>query len=205
MNDVQSLLALPLETIAILGSGYIGYRIAYTGLDSHHRAVDITFLSLAFGLVSKIAIGLMAGYFNHDYVTVLVALFCTILAAGFWRRWGVLAFSKLLRVTNVSFSDGSLTAWDQMRTSTTDRPTQIIVRKTDGSAVMCDYLKTYEHLPHGPCCYGQDGSVSLYITHFRAPDGDKWDKADVKDEFYGVALTYIPASQITEIELRLLI
>ena len=53
LSDVQTLLdLLPVNTITVLASGYLGYRLAYTGKDTKHKATDKVFLSLAFGLVA---------------------------------------------------------------------------------------------------------------------------------------------------------
>ncbi len=37
----------------MLVAGYLGYRLAWTGKDETHRAVDVVFLSLVFGLIAR--------------------------------------------------------------------------------------------------------------------------------------------------------
>lgn len=202
MPDVEALLDLPLATLAVLVSGYLGYRIAYIGKDSTHKAVDIAFITLSFGLVAKLVFSQAIYPIPYASANAVLALTATLVAASIWRGWGDSAAKKVLRAARVSFSDGHSSAWDTIRLSTKDRPTQLVVRKTDGSQVMCERLETHAKMPHGPCIYGPDGSVAIYVTQYRPASGGNWIKTSFADEVYGVALTYIPAQQIDEIEIR---
>ena len=204
MTDIQSLLNLPLETIAILGVGYLGYRIAYTGQMSHHRTVDITFISLAFGMLYKLFIDVVKLRFEIQELAIFFAGILTFVLASLWRKWGISAAQRLLRVANISYSDGKSSAWDSMRVSTNDRPTQLIIRVQNGPALMCDYLKDFEAFPHGPCLFGEDGSVSLYVTHIRPAGADEWILATWTKTELGHQITYVPSSNVGFIEVRYL-
>lgn len=206
MDQIKSLLSLPVETLVVLAAGYLGYKIAFTSLTKSHKPIDIVFISLAFGLVAQIVFSLSEDCLalwklkNTEYTSAIVAVFSSVVAAAIWRKWGAGSLATVLRAGNVSFSDGTQTAWDAIRVSTVLRPTQLTVRKTNGKQLMCDNLHIYADKPFGPCSYGEDGSISMYVTAVRASSEDDWQDIDPVIEEYGVALTYIPANQISEIE-----
>lgn len=54
-TEIQSILDLPVGTIAVLAAGYIGYRIAYQGKDHGHKSVDVLFISMVFAFVARLA------------------------------------------------------------------------------------------------------------------------------------------------------
>lgn len=205
MNDLNQLLTLPLPTLVVLVSGYIGYRLSYTGLDKSHTTLDALLLSLSFGLVAKLFLLTIKTCDFGAVIQSCMAIFFVIAIASLWRKWGITLMGTTLRLLNISISDGQPTAWDTIGPSTKYAPNQLTVRKTDGSAVMCEILDAYKDLPHGPCLLGQDGSVALYVTHFRKSDengAQSWQEISPLDEKTGALITYIPASKIDEIEIR---
>lgn len=204
MDDVQALLDLPLETLVVLASGYIGYRIAYSGKDKSHRPIDIALISIAFGLVAKLLFGVVETLALHQVVQPLLAGLGAVLAAALWRKWGEGWALALLRASDVSYSDGTASAWEAIISSTRHKPSQLIVQKTDGSQLMCRSLQTYNSKPHGPCLYGEDGSIAIYATHYRAEVTGKWEDTDPDDDNFGAVLTYVPPNQIDQIEIRIL-
>lgn len=201
MNDFSTLLNLPTETLAVLGAGYIGYSIACTGRNQTYRAFDIIFISLAYGLFAKLA--WMATEEYGLIVQIVSAVFASFLAASLWRKWLYDLTFAALRKLGISHSDRFLTAWDRVKSSTRHLPGQLVVRKKSGTDLMCDNLPSVRSLPHGPCIYGSDGSVTLYVTHFKKPGTDDWVGIERTDKAYGSSLTYIPASEISEIEVRI--
>lgn len=202
MNDVQALLDLPLETLVVLAAGYAGYRIAYSGKDKSHRPIDIALISLAFGLVAKVLFGVVEVSEFNQIVRPIVAGLGAALSAVFWRKWGEGWAQYLLRASEISYSDGTVSAWETIISSTRYKPSQLIVQKTNGSQLMCRSLNPYKSKPHGPCLYGEDGSIALYVTHYRADVSKKWEDIDVIDDDFGAVLTYIPSNRIDEIEIR---
>lgn len=202
MSDVQTLLELPFETIATLGAGYLAYRLAYIGQDQKHRAIDIGFISLAFGLIYKVPTTFAPFGVEGSIALVTSGIGLALISAAFWRVWLRGWILKALRAANISNSDGTRSAWDRIRISTKNRPTQLVVRQKDGPTLMCDYLHSFESLPHGPCILGEDGSVALYVTHIKQRGEDEWILATWTETSLGAQITYIPASQITSIEMR---
>lgn len=205
MSDVQTLLTLPMETLVVLGAGYMGYRIAYTGDDQTHKTADVTFISLVFGLVCGLGMRVKVGGPYEIETSVAIGFAATILAAAIWKAYLANWCRKVLKATNVSYSDGRRSAWDSIRISTKNRPTQLVVRQKNGIHLKCDYLKSFEPYPHGPCVFGEDGSIALYVTHTQNGPGPDWSLVQSTSTELGLQMTYIPADQITAIEMRNLI
>lgn len=212
IEDIQSVFDLPFATLVVLAAGFAAYRVAFTGKKKGHGTIDIVFITVVFAALAKFVFELVVGQFEllpsgevafkAAAAASLAAVAAAVLAAGFWRRWGENWIMLLLRTTRVSYSDGNFTAWDQIRVDTTIGGTQLVVRKKDGSQVMCADLWECKDLPFGPSIYGEDGSIALYVTAFRSGPSENWIDNDFEDTSYGVALTYIPAEQISEIEVR---
>ena len=172
----------------------------------------MVFISLAFGLVAQLVFLMVQAIFDardwqgSQYLAPPFAVLLAVLVSSVWRTRGSERFQKFLEDYKISFSDGTPTAWDPIRVSTTAGWQQLVVRKTDGSQLMCHYLSQFKDKPFGACRLGEDGSISMYITSARASANDEWEDINCDDpefENFGAALTYIPANQIAEIEVRI--
>jgi hypothetical protein len=191
-------LELPLETLVILGSGYLAYKLAFQGRSQNHKPLDVAFITFAFGIGSKLV-------FSHIENTVwasTVSLFAALALATLWRAIIVEFILPHLWTLKISNSDGHSTAFDSIRCSQSAETTQLVVRKTDGQMVMCDDLNKYEKVKFGPCIYGEDGSIALYITNYRNSQNDEWEDIEPFDENWGYTISYIPAIQVAEIKVR---
>ena len=112
MTDLAALLTLPLDTIAVLAAGYLGYRLAFVGKDASHSGVDVLFLSLVYALAAKLAMAAAAGALAPPLLAPLTGIAAALGMAALWRRFGEAGVFRLLRRTGVSTSDRHLTAWD---------------------------------------------------------------------------------------------
>ena len=204
-DEIKYLLELPSQILVVLASGFIAYRIAYTGKDSGHKSVDVIFFTAVFAAFSRLVIAGVA-LFNTGSVATWssygLAFIVAVAAAAFWRRAGEEWVRGALRWTGISTSDRYTSALETMMAREGHKPNQLVVRKTDGSAVMCERLADFEHAPYGPCLLGPDGSVSLYVTDSRSGQGSDWEPVPTVKNDWGVALTFIPADHVAEIELR---
>lgn len=203
MTDLTELLSLPLDTIAVLAAGYLGYRLAYTGKDSSHSAVDTVFLSLVYALVAKLVLQsdqLLPQALRP--VVLPLAIAAAVLVAAIWRKWGEREVSKALGRLGVSQSDRHNSAWDTILAYDNLGLTTLVVRKTDGSQVRCWPLADFANERFGPCILGQDGSVALFITHFCTASDPTWIDDNPRTGQSGAAMTFIPVTQISEIEFR---
>lgn len=201
MNDIQSLLELPLETIIVLAAGYMAYRLAYTGKDEKHKATDVVFLSLVFGLVAQTSIAMVPD--GHPIVSAAAGVLAALSVAALWRRWGMGVWFKLVRKTNVSISDGRANAWQSMIADDHMNATQIVIKRMDGTMMMCDNLGGFKDAPTNPLILGDDGSVAFYVTHQKGPDDVDWQ--DISDDIRGkdgMTMTHIPANEIVFTDLR---
>lgn len=208
MTELEALLNLPFQTIALLASGYMAYRIAYTGKDTTHAPVDVVFLTFVFAFAAKLGAQIF-GSVPHPFAqplpqaaSALFGLCLALLIACGWRRYGEGAAFNALRRIGVSNSDRQLTAWQSIIANPRLRLTQVMVRRTDGTFLMCDRVSTFAH--HSPrLILGSDGSIALHVTHqMGAADAD-WEAIDVAGpDDWGNLITYIPASQVAQIHLR---
>ena len=202
MGEIESLINLPLETLVILAAGYAGYKIAYTGKMKSHTSIDAILITLTFGLVAKLVMVVGESHITDLSALTIAAFLGAITVASCWRKWGEGILYECLRTSGVSVSDSTVTAWDTIQASTTNRPNRLVIRKKDGSQIASDNLWQFKKLPHGPCLYREDGSVSLYVTAYRKSAEDDWQDNNPLDDVYGATLTYVPASQTDEIEIR---
>ena len=105
---------------------------------------------------------------------------------------------------NISWTDDIPTAWLSITALRTDvRPSQLAIDLDCGRTLVCDDTRRFKDAPYGPCVFGLDGSVALYVTAEMRPDGTWIEKDDVEDQYDGPRLTYVPASSVKRVELRL--
>jgi hypothetical protein len=207
----EKLLNLPLYIQISLGSGYLAYLVAYSGIRQHHTPSEVAFRSIAFGMAAT-AIMLWApeapdflSAWKHPFWRPATAVMSTVAIGAFW-RWRGMRWSRLtLRKLNVSWTDDIPTAWLSITATETDaRPTQIAVDLDNGRTLLCENTREFLGAPFSPCVYGLDGSIAMYVTAEKRPDGEWIDHKDVRHSLDGDRLTYIPASAIKRVELRLL-
>lgn len=215
MEALEKLLQLPYQTLAILVAGYLAYRLAYTGRDSTHKALDTAAMALVFAFIaqaasalalvlyiarypvkSEMALPLAAGY-GASFFGIISALF----AAAIWRRLSVNSLPAFLRKAGISSSDRNVAAWETVINREDSGPTQITVQKKDGMTVQCERLDDFKDAPFGPMILGQDGSIAMYVTDYRDESGE-WEKVSLEHNDWGPEITVIPAGEISEVRIR---
>ena len=211
MENIPDILNLPVSILSLIAAGYLSYRLAYTGRDGSHRTIDVVFLVCVFAFVAKTAgepVGSAlreadCGPVFSSVVSGLIGLLAALVVATVWRKWGENCTRSFLRKARVSSSDRFTSAWETLIANNKLRPSMLVLRKVDGSAVMCDQLSDFSDAPLGVVLLGNDGSVALYITHRRSKVGAEWiEEEDVKIDGWGPEITFVPASEIAEISLR---
>lgn len=202
MNDIQTFLDLPFETLFVLAVGYLGYRLAYTGRASAHRSLDVLFLTAVFGLIARSAVLGFAPRVSDPVWVHALALGITVSSALFWRVWAQEACFRALRYLGISDHDGFASAWSSMLSRPVSRPTQVVVRLKSGRVLLCEQLEKFNDAPMGPCLLGEDGSIGLYVTHVLDSASSEWDERAPFDPFWGYSMTFVAADQISETEIR---
>ncbi len=216
MEALENLLQLPYQTLAILVAGYLSYRLAYTGRDTTHRTLDTLAIALVFAFVAQaMSAGLLILY-NWKYPVPsggelplwvgygasVGGIAVALLTAGLWRRMSVRAVPELLRSAGISSADRNTAAWETVINREDSGPSQITVAKKDGTTLQCERLDDFKKAPFGPMILGQDGSIAMYVTDYRAAGSDEWEKVDPSHGDWGPEITIIPASEISEVRIR---
>lgn len=197
--EPKDILTLPIAIQVSLGSGYLAYVMAFSGLRQHHTAADAIFGSIAFGLIASAALTWLPLISPWKYA----AATGITLAVGLLWRWRIGALlQNTLRKSGISWTDGLPSAWLSVTAMRTDLPlAQIAVDLADGRLLVCDDTRRFKDCPHGPCTLGLDGSVALYVTGEQRPDASWIEVPDVVN-IDGARLTYVPADQVRRVELR---
>jgi hypothetical protein len=196
----EKLLSLPWQIQVALGSGYAAYMLAYVGIRDHHKAVDITFKSIAFGLIAIIV--LLATMTWNTIWSIIAAVGWSLVAGFVWRRWGMEGLRKILHMTDASWADDTPSAWATISVCNSKHMvSQISVELDDGTWLQCENATQFKDEPFGPMTLGANGDVAFYVTNEKA-NGSSSSVNDVIVPYWGSEITYIPASKIRRICLR---
>jgi hypothetical protein len=198
----NELLNLPWQIQVALASGYGAYLMSYTGIRSHHRAIDTTFITLVFGLIATAILGLGTVFEAGGIASGITAFAVTVLVGLWWRKWGRSALRWVLRRLDVSWSDDDPSALASISANTNCYLSQIAVLTEDGTWLRCDDTTKFKDAPFGPCLIGPNGDVALYLTHEEPPGKRARKLKTVRDSYYGDRLTYVPAPRIKRVALR---
>ncbi|MDO7837147.1 hypothetical protein Q4610_19050 [Sphingobium sp. HBC34] len=203
-NMDEKLLNLPWEIQLALGSGYVAYMLAYLGIREHHKAIDVTFRTIAFGLCATAVLTLLPARFG--WWRASAAIVVAIVGGGLWRFFLADAMLWVVRKIDLSWSDETPSAWS--RITQHNRKIyycQITVHLEDDSVLFCNDTRPFADAPFGPCILGPNGDIALYVTHRCEPGAKKFVAIDgIRDQYHGDELTFIPASKVRKVKVRLL-
>jgi hypothetical protein len=202
------LLNLPWQVQLSLASGYAAYLVANAGNRDHHSAIDVAFTTLLFGLFATLLYNLAISLLSasaHTAVLAGIAAFCvTAMLGALWRKWGRPLFFKLMRDWGIAISNDDPSALTTILADAATRVSQISVKTEDGCWLHCDDTRLFANSPRGPVVIGPSGDVGLYLTHFHTADGELKAVEDFRNPDHGDMMTYVPASRVVRIKLRLL-
>lgn len=209
MEQVKLLLDLPFDVLAMLAAGYLSYRLAYIGRDVHHSPIDVTFISLIFAALTKLYAILIAQALDaaerplQAELNFLIAAVIAIASAAVWRRWGQRWTFDALRASKISDHDGQPDVWHSMLARQLKGPTRLVVCLKNGTDLMCEQLARFNEAPMGPCLFGSDGSIAMYVTDVRKAGAEEWEEVAPYDPdfaIWGYEMSFIPASEIARID-----
>lgn len=197
----EKLLALPWQIQVALGSGYAAYLIAYSGIREHHNAAEVTFRSIAFGMVATIV---LASTQQWKFGWSLFAAFaCSVVAGVIWRKYGMSGLKWIMRESDVSWADDTPTAWQTITVCNSKHAvSQISVELEDGRWLRCLNTTPVKDLPFGPLKIGSNGDVALYVDAETSPDGTEVDVGPLVADYWGARITYVPAARIRRVMIR---
>lgn len=199
----EKILNLPWEIQLALGSGYAAYMLAYLGIREHHKAIDVTFRAIAFGLCTTAVLTLIPPQYGWKRIALAIA--AAILSGVLWRYWLGDGVQWLVRKLNLSWADETPSAWSRITQHNRQfYYSQITVLLDDDSCVSCNDTRPFDAAPFGPCTLGPTGDVAMYVTHKAGATGGFEEVSRVRDEHQGDELTYIPASRIRKVKVRLM-
>ncbi len=195
------LLTLPWVTLLTLAAGYMGYFVAHVGLRDHHKTVDVTFSTLVFGFCAAFAYELLRYVDINILAASGAAVVTSIVLGAVWRALLRPVFYNIMRNTNVSYADDIPTAWLNLFGETSIVASQLIVRLKDGRTLMCADLHRFKDEPNGPFRFGATGDILMYVTDQKV--GYAWSTIDdVFWDEWGSEITYIPASEVAQVNFR---
>ena len=200
MSELERLLNLPLPTLAALAAGYMGYRIAFVGRDGPHGPADVVFLSFAFAAVAQ---GVMFLAPVAPWAGAPLAVAATLIAAVLWRVIGDRATLAMMRRFRISGHDRGRTAWESMLMRDLKAPNRVVVTLKSGRQLMCADTNAFYDAPLGPCLFGPDGSVGIYVTDARPDPNSEWivlTPHDLENPKWGWEMTMIPADTIERVK-----
>ena len=202
------LLNLPWQVQLSLASGYAAYLVANAGNRDHHSAIDVTFTTLLFGmfatLLYNVVISLFLPTVQSAVLAGVAAFGMTAILGAIWRKWGRPLFSKMVRDWGIATSNDDPSALTTILADAATRVSQISVKTEDGCWLHCDDTRLFANSPRGPVVIGPSGDVGLYLTHFHSADGELKAVEDFRNTDHGDMMTYVPASRVVRIKLRLL-
>lgn len=198
----NSILALPFSFQVALAAGYMGYAVAYAGYRRARQPVDATFMSLIFGVPAFLIMQA-----SDDLGTACAAGMAIATALGlgiFWRVAGRHAWLWVMGDLGVHQEDGSASAWDTLIQRSNLLVQQCSVRTKDGRTLFLNSRDKYIDLPHKGLVLGGSGDILMVVEEERLPgsETDREAKGVVTDN--GVRVAYIPATEIAQVNLRIL-
>ena len=193
------LLNLPLEIQTALGGGFLAYALAYAGLNDRLTATDVVFRTLAFGLVALLTFRMLL--VQGPVTASLVAIGMALLAGMLWRMIGMRAVSWILRTLGVHGEDGIYSAWTALIQRPNLSVAQLSVHTKDGR-ILYQNQHQYPEAPFGGIYFGRDGSILMVVEEEELADGTEEVRTGIQDAATGTRMTYIPADQITRVNIR---
>lgn len=194
------------EVLITLASGYVGYYIANTGLRSHHKQVDITFLTLVYGLIGLL--GYKIGFYIASCKFIflgmvfgsILAMAFTILSAIFWRKTLKGLVKDFFYKHNISYADDIPSAWQGLFDVKDYTSKQLNVVLKDGTILHCNDMSKFENEPNKSIYMGENGDLLMYVTHII--ENGEITELNITDEDWGTEVTYVPTSEIARVYVK---
>lgn len=196
------ILSLSWQVQVALASGYAAYITSYRGVRTHHSAQDTVFLALVFSLLASAELWLCRSF--TPLLSGASAFILSVAAGMLWRRRGARLLNALLRGPNTTWSDDTPSAWARLQENREFPLSQLSVLLKDGTWLHCNQTVNFDGLPYAPAVLGTSGDVLMYLTSVKQKDARERQQSTTIDPDFGSRLTYVPASEIARINVRLM-
>lgn len=197
---IDELISLGTTVQVWLGSGYVAYCTAYAGFQRHHKTRDTVFITAVFVAVASGAFSL--GSTINAWCAYSAAVFVPLAAAICWRLLGKSSWLWLMQFLRVHREDGNDCTWESI-VQTTRYVDQLSVHTIDGRILYLNDRRQFVDKAEWNGLYlGGDGSVVMAVEEEELPDGSTEQRQGVLSD-WGTRLTYIPANQISRVNIRL--
>lgn len=194
-------LNLSLSVQVSLASGYLSYVTAYAGFRKEHSGQDAAFITLAFASIAQLTF-ILADPYCGSIGACASALSASLLAAVLWRRCGKKCWQWVMAKTNTHRDDGVHAGW-LVVTQTPKIVEQVSVHMKNGRVLYLNDRRQYNDAPWQGVYFGGDGSVAMVVDEEELPDGTTEAREGMVDPDWGTRMTYIPASEIARINIRM--
>lgn len=187
-------------------AAYLAYVVAYTGRRKHHKSIDSTFIILTFALIALSIVEILdskvpAGNGFRVGIISACAVSGTVFSAVLWHAKVHGLVQGWLSKIKADQDDGFPTAWETIISEPGLAYSQVYVTLKDGRKLESYQMEPFNKLPNGPCILGLDGSIAMYVNAIKEPESERRDIETITDDD-GHRITYIPADQIAEVDLR---
>lgn len=191
---------LTLGVQVALGSGYLAYATSYAGFRKAHHTEDTVFISLAFGSLAFLVFNTLAPC--GQWCQSLGAFAVSLIAGCLWR--GVLRglWQQLISLIRVHREDGIFSPWDAI-VQTRRRVGQVSVHTKNGRVLHLIDRSLYSGTQWDGLYLGGDGGIAMVVQEEDLSDGTTEHREGISDPEWGTRLTYIPASEIERVNIRL--
>lgn len=208
LKIVDELQTLPWDTLVTFSAGYIGYFVANVGLNQRNSTVDVVFIIFIYGLVGTLfyrtPLPCLDGYspILIAYIRTALTIVAVAVIAGLWRSIGKTFFYWIMRKFGVSYADAHETVLSRLFNYSPIKASQLTVYLKNGKILMCDDLRLFTDKPLGTFQLGINGDILMYVTDVKSSGRWKTDKEVISP--WGSEITYVPASDIERISIRLM-
>jgi hypothetical protein len=202
MKEFEAFFSIPQYIQIVLVTGYIGFRIARSGLREHERKDELLYGILVYGLFGYIIYDLCIPFYKHLLIPAFAATATTTLLAIFWRKYGSKFWSDAMHKLEVSNEDGTPNVWAGLTQCTTAGPTQVEVLLKNGTSLACQDVQSFSDAPFPKYYTDSFGNIAIYVTHKQKLNSEKKEQKTVRDAEWGDRITYIPAQEIERILFR---
>lgn len=182
-----------------LGIGYLAYSVAYAGFRRHHDTRDTVFITLVFAAVASTIFSSLLPW--NPYLAGVLTLVIVLILGAAWRAFGRDAWLWVMSNTNVHREDGNNSTWEAL-VQTRKKVGQVSVHMKNGRVLYLNDRRKFVGAPWDGLYLGGDGSIVLAVEEEETETGEVEVREAVKSE-WGTRLTYVPASEVARINIRL--